>query len=741
MSGRNKALLLGTILLIALITLGTFLGFGPIKAWVNSLNLGLDIEGGVAVVYEGVKTDKMTDQEFTKAVDETLSVLSRRINSFGLTEPNITKEGTKRIRIELPGTKDITKAVEMIGKTATLEFYQVDENIETPPVENAVISEKGGKKVFTFGNKEFPFNAKLLFKGNELKNAGVGTQEGLNVVTFELTDNGTKIFSESSKEIVEKYKARRGQIVIVLDNEIISAPYVDQVLTDSNLVIRGNYTADEAILLSNLIKGGALPIQLKEVQTNLINATLGQNALQKAVLAGIIGFGLIFVFMVLRYRLGGFIATIALLLYGSLTFLVLMLFNATLTLPGIAGMVLSIGMAVDANVIILERLREELGFGKTLRSAVKASYHRAMSAIVDSNITTLVAGIILYIFGEGSVKGFAITLSVGVALSMFTAILVTQFMMNLLAGIPGLDNRNLYGFKNPEKETFNFDFMKNAKYFIILSIVLIGIGMGALVMHGFDYGIDFTGGTILNIAMDKEVNPQEVQDTIAQFKLDPTIITSGDGSNVLSIKTKEALDAKMRDDVFGALQKKYNLKTEAFLGGSQFGPAIGSEIGQQAIIAIVIATIAMLLYVTLRFQFNFGVSAVVALVHDTLMLLAIYAFFKVTVNSSFIAAVLTVVGYSINDTIVIFDKVRENLKLMRGETNAAIINRSINQTLTRTLFTALTTFFVILTLYIFGVDSIREFAFPLLWGTIVGSYSTLFIAGPLWVYLSRKKKS
>lgn len=743
MKKNNRLMLVLSVLLIFVIVALTFVNIGPLTAWVNRLNLGLDIEGGVAVVFEGQPPEGTSDAEFSALMTDTLAVLDRRINSFGLVEPLITKQGDNRIRIELPGYKDMTEAAGMIGKTAILEFYQVPENtfvFEGQNITEALpLMPETTEGAETSEPQFLTFDGKLLFRGDQLVTAGVAAVDGKNVVTFELNDTAAELFSDATRNIIETYASKRGVIAIVLDNEIISAPVVSQVLSDNRLMIEGNFAPDEAILLANLIKGGALPLELKEVQTNLISATLGYNALDKSVLAGMIGFGLITLFMIARYRLAGLVAVIALALYGSMTLLALIGFGATLTLPGIAGLVLSIGMAVDANVIIFERLREELGLGKSLRGAIKASYHRAMTAIIDSNVTTLVAGLILYFFGEGPIKGFAVTLSIGIMLSMFTAIIVTRLLLNLMADIKPLSNRKLFGYQDPDKLGFRFDFVKNAKYLALVSILLIVAGLGFLFTTGFNYGVDFTGGTLLHIDMGQEAAIDELNEFLSDQSLDDlSIILAGSANEQIILKTTTPLDSDQRAAIFEKLQGEYGLTDDALLAGEQFGPAIGQEISRRAIISIVLATIAILVYVSLRFKLNYGIAAVVALVHDTLALLAIYAIFQTSVSSSFIAAVLTIVGYSINDTIVIFDKIRENVKVMKNATPEEIANLSIRQSMTRSLFTAFTTFLVILTLFIFGVSTVREFAFPLLWGTIIGSYSTLFIAGPLWVYLKRK---
>lgn len=725
MSKRNSLTLVLILLLIVALSVITFAGIpGFMRPLVQRMNLGLDIEGGVAVVYEGERAEGVTGEQFDRLMNDTLSVLSRRINSFGLTEPNITRQGTSRIRIELPGAQDVNSAVDLIGKTAVLEFYRMES--DSFAMEGMTVNDP-------------LFKGEMLFKGDMLRSANAANQEGRNIVSFELSDEATAIFSEATRTIVDTYPDAIGQISIALDDEVISAPTVNQVLNQNNLLIEGNFTANEAILLANLIQGGSLPMELEEVQTTLINATLGQTALDQSILAGLIGFALIGVFMILRYRLAGVIAMLSLVVYGALTLLALIAFGATLTLPGIAGLILSVGMAVDANIIIFERLREELGAGKTLRTAIKGSYHRAMSSIVDSNVTTLVAGVILYYFGEGPIKGFAITLSLGIILSMFTALVLTRIMLNQVGGIKSLSKVSFFGRKDPNKASFSFDWMKYAKYFTLLSVILLVVGLGFFFVSGFELGIDFTGGTLLDVDLGQQVPVTEVTEAISSHNLNPTVIHSGDNPNVVTIKTNLALDNAARNEVFSTLRERYELQESAFLGGEQFGPAVGQEISNRAIVSIALATIAILAYVTLRFKFLYGVSAIVALVHDTLMLLVIYLVFRVTVNSSFIAAILTVVGYSINDTIVLFDKLRDNVRI-HNTTPRNQMNISINETLTRTIFTSLTTFIVVFLLYILGVDSVREFAFPLLWGIIIGTYSTIFIASYTWVRLKERGK-
>lgn len=436
MNKKSLALLIIISLAILVLALFSFTDLLGTPALVSKLKLGLDIEGGVAIVFEADKKD-MSDEEFSLAMEQTQNVLARRIDAFGLLEPNITKQGTSRIRIELPGAKDIDEALAQVGKTAVLSFYQLD---------NQVFIMDGSP----FVAEDFP--GKLLFQGDKLETAGVALEDGQPVVTLKLSKEAGEIFSAASRDIVDNYTNGQGQIAIVLDDQIISSPLVSVYLDSEDLIIKGSFTSDEVIMLSSLIRGGALPLDLKEVQTSFINATLGKDALDRSIQAGIYGVIAVILILVIRYYFAGVLASIALILYGSLLFIAMILFKATLTLPGIAGLVLSVGMAVDANVIIFERLKEELALGKSLGGSIKQAFSKAMTTILDSNITTLLAAVILYNFGEGPIKGFAVTLMIGIILSMFTAVIVTRVLINLSSQVKGLSKPVLYGVKGVKNE-------------------------------------------------------------------------------------------------------------------------------------------------------------------------------------------------------------------------------------------------------------------------------------------------
>lgn len=710
------------LIITILLALFVFQGFGQTPAFITKLNLGLDIEGGVSVVYEA-KQGELSNDEFDTLMNQTRSVLSRRIDSFGLAEPNITREGEDRIRIELPGANNVEAALETIGKTAVLEFYQVDEDV---PV--------------MAGYSKETIKGKLLFTGKEISDSFVSQDKnGRPAVALKLTDASRGIFAEVSKDIVQNYTSKQGQIAIVLDNQIISAPRVSTILDTKDIIIEGNFTLDEAKILADLIKGGALPLELHEIKTSMVNATLGRNALDKSIEAALIGLSITILTMLIVYRLPGLMASIALMLYASLLFFFLVIMDATLTLPGMAGMVLSIGMAVDANIIVFEGLHEELSIRKNIGSSIKFAFQNTSKAIIDSNVTTLIAAVVLYYFGEGSIRGFAITLMVGILLSMFTAIIITRILLYSSSSYKGLAKLGLFGYK-PQKERKIIAFSKHRKVYNIISIAIIVGGLIMFAVTGFNFGIDFQGGTRMSVEFTEKVTAEEIQTSLENFNLSEKVSFSAENDKIVTIKTKESLDNEQRLAVFDQLKKDFSLENSAYLEGEQFGASIGKEITNNAILSIAIAAIGMLLYVWIRFQFLYGAVSILALLHDVAIMLSVYLFTQVVVNSSFIAAILTIVGYSINDTIVIFDKLRTNHGKLRGRNFDELADLSATQTLKRTILSSLTTFITIGALFVFGSESLREFALPLMAGVIIGTYSSIFIAPPIWGYIRNRMK-
>jgi len=436
MKKNGVAIFLVIVLLIFGVSFVALNGIGngtfAIESIADSMKLGLDIEGGVVVVYEA-DTD-LSGDDLKQLMIQTKNVITRRVNEMGLTEPNITIQGDKRIRIELPGVKNANDAISMIGKTAQLEFVLVDED-----------------SMALSGMKKEDFKSTSILTGKEVKDSKLSFDKyNKPGVSLEFDSNGTKLFKEATEKAVN-YSAGKGQIAIILDNTVISAPYTKIVIGDGKAVISGNFTIDEATTLASLIRGGALPVNLNEIQTSVIGPTLGLEALNTSVDAAKIGFLLVILFMLIYYRIPGFIASIALILYSSLLLFIMVGFNATLTLPGVAGIVLSVGMAVDANVIIFERIKEELKNGKTLRASIDSGFSRALRTIIDSNVTTFIAAIVLFTFGEGPIKGFAVTLMIGILTSMFTAVIVTKTLLKSSLAFKGFNNKALYGVRGVAK--------------------------------------------------------------------------------------------------------------------------------------------------------------------------------------------------------------------------------------------------------------------------------------------------
>ena len=715
---RNSVLTI--IIFLAALALGTFttvqgLGKHHIGKAENII-LGLDLAGGVSITYQ-IKEDNPSDQD----IRDTIQRLQQRADTYS-TDSNVYKEGSDRISIEIPGVSDANQILLDLGKPGALEFLDED-NYEK----------------FTAGEEY-----EAVLTGSDVKNASAaidnsGTIQEY-VVQLAFSDEGTKKFADATTANVGK------RIYIIYDNEVASAPTVQTAITGGSAVINGMSDDEEAERLAQTIRIGALPLTLEELRSNEVGATLGKDALSTTLKAGAIGMGIIAVIMIVLYLLPGFVSVIALAAYVVLTLLCLNGLNASLTLPGLAGIVLSIGMAVDANVIIFTRIKEELGNGATVKSAIDAGFNKALSAILDSNITTLIAAVVLYIMGIGSIKGFALTLGIGIALSMFTALFITKHLLKAVYTL-GLQNPKFYGAK---KEAAVHGYVKFSRIAYIISFVAIVAGLIALPVFKsksgstLNYSLEFTGGTSMTVEFDKYFDLQQAESEILPVIAEAADISAADiqvqnvkSSNEIVFKTSE-LQVAQRDAVEEAL--KTNFGVEEF-NLENISSTISSEMQRNAIISVLIATALMLLYIAIRFSdVKFGAAAVIALLHDVLVVFAVYSIGRLSVGNTFIACMLTIVGYSINATIIIFDRIRENLGIMKGkgETYENIVNTSISQTFTRTIYTSLTTFVMIFILYIMGVTSIKEFALTLMCGIVCGAYSSVCITGPLWYFFKTK---
>lgn len=688
----------------------------------KQLKYGLDINGGVYVLLEA--DTKETGSELTAIMNQTKSVLENRVNAMGISEAAVSIEGTNRIRVEMPGVENAEEAIEQIGRTAQLQFYLPDNT--------------------------------LALTGDGVSNSSIDTDttNGGYKITIDFTGDGQNKFAEATEKAVagvEPTMEENGQlvsensIVIALDDEIISAPTVDEKINSRTCEITrpGGFSETEASQLSALIRGGALPANLTEINSSVQTATIGANALQLSVKAGIIGLGLVLLVMAIVFGALGVVADLALMLYIMLVLWIMAGMGSVLTLPGIAGIILSLGMAVDSNVIIFTRIREEIAKGKSVKVAVDMGYRAALGTVIDAQTTTLVAAFVLYIFGTTSVKGFALTLMIGTVISVITAVFITQLFVNLLASSDKFGTAKMFGFKEDGKARFtwnpHFNFIENRKKFYAVSAAIIIAGFGFAAVKGFNYGIDFTGGTMMQIELGKEVTIEEVKETIAEYNLNPTIVYATDNNSQVIIRTIKDLKSADRTKVVDTLQEKYGFKDTDVLASEEFGPTVGKDLRRNAIKSIIIAAICMLLYVRFRFKdWEYGLGAVAGLVHDVLVTLSLYAIFRLTINNPFIAGILTVVGYSINDTIVVFDRIRENSKFYKRKQNVELINDSINQTLSRTSMTSLTTLLAMLPLFIMASSELRGFLIPLMIGVFVGTYSSVFLCSPVFYELTKK---
>ena len=701
MKGRSKSKSKSSILFVLCVVVImslAFIGFNgleiagwEVKSFNNAITKGLDLQGGVSVLMEIQEDNVSSDVR-----QRTKQLLELRVNKIGVAETVVTEEGDKRIRIDIPGAYDSNEIVEDLSKTGNLEFRDSDGNV--------------------------------LLTGKDVKEAtAVLDSTSSPVVSLEFNDDGKEKFAEVTANNIGN------AISIYMDDELVSSPVVQSAITDGKAVINGMSSMDEATNLAGIISSGALPVEIKAVSVTNVGAQLGSEALPNAIKAGVIGVGIIFLFMIIYYRIPGLFASIALTLYITLVLLLFTEMKVALTLPGIAALLLTIGMAVDANILIFERIKEELSRGISVKSAVKAGFENAMSSIVDSNSTTFIAALILYFIGSGSVKGFAVTLMIGIVLSLFTALIITKLLMNLAVDMGLLKKIWQFGTK---KERKAFKIVQKTKIWFTLSLICILIGVGFTVTKGLNFGIDFQGGTKMVVDLGEGFNKPEVDEVVKAIV--PDAVTNEAAETQYEIKAKD-LDSAKVNEVFKALQDKYNLEDEALLSQDEIGASVGKDLTRNSIIALAVACLAMLIYIAIRFKMDYGIAAIVALVHDLLITVSVFAIFNIPVNTPFIAAILTIVGYSINDTIVIFDRIRENSKNMRRASAEEIADKSLTQTMSRSINTTLTTLITITAVNIF-VPTVREFSFPLIIGIAVGAYSSIFIAAPTWVAL-RKRES
>jgi len=737
MNHKTKSIL--KLLLIAVVTGAlcfiSVAGIGADKKFsAGNIKQGLDLAGGVSITYQTVKEDPTVEE-----MSDTRYKLQMRVDNYS-TEAAVYQEGSNRINVDIPGVSDAERILKELGQAGSIYFIYGEGNI-TPDYEK-------GEYVLARTMEEIQTDGDVVITGSDIAKAEAMLQQAQNgvgneyVVVLDLNEEGRGKFATATRSSIGKI------IAIVYDGQVVSAPTVNSAITDGTAIINGMADFEEANKLATTIRIGALPLELTEIRSTVVGAQLGEEAISTSLFAAAVGFACVVLFMIAYYRIPGLAASIALTIYAGLNVIALNLFDVTLTLQGVAGIILSIGMALDANVIIFQRIREELATGKTVRSSMKLGFGKALSAIVDGNVTTLIAAFVLYFLGSGGVKGFAITLAIGILLSMFTALTVTRFILEALYGV-GFDHEKFFGIQKKRK---TIPFVKNFNKFVAVSAVVILTGfvsMGIYTTQGkgsLNYGLDFKGGTSMSITFPDELTEklnQRLEKTVADSISEIAEIVQVTGENTYIIKTVE-LSQEQRAELTNALVAEYNVD-ESLIQTENISGKVSSEMKSAAIKAVIIATICMLIYIWIRFKnLNFAASAVSALVHDVLIGLTVYAVGRIAVGNTFIACMLTIVGYSINATIVIFDRIRENMAQNAGcdepEELAELVNRSVTETFSRSLNSSLTTLVMVVMLAIFGVDTVREFAIPLMVGIVAGGWSSVCITGGMW-YLLEKKKS
>ena len=736
-----------TVLLTVFIGYMDVFGFGANKSGsANDIKLGLDLAGGVSITYQAVGDEEPSDQDMSDTVEK----LKQRIYAYS-TEASVYKEGKDRISIEIPGVYDADAILKELGRPGTLYFIDHYASDGTPNYNR--VNYTGDDSVdweLARSIDEIKADGGIVLEGTDVADAQAGTTRNdmgntQIMVNLTLTKEGTDSFAKATEAA---FNRGRDVIGIYYDGQFISVPAVQGVINGGTAQITGQKDAEEAQKLASTIRIGGLSLELEELRSNVVGASLGQDAIQSSLKAGLVGFVIVVIFMLVVYYFLGLTSAIALTLYAALEIMLINGFAITLTLPGIAGIILSIGMAVDANVIIFAILREELATGKTMDSAIKVAYSKAMSAILDGNITTLIAAAVLWIMGSGSIVGFAQTLTLGICLSMFTAIVITKALLKAFVAA-GIKDPKFFGVAKQRK---TIDFLSKRGLFFGISGLLIAAGLVFMLAvnggnagrgHSLNYSLEFLGGTQTVVPFEQNYELEEINDLMVADIENITgsanvVTTKVQGSNEVIFKTV-TLNADQRAELNNYFNEKFGIDKETIKTES-ISSTISKEAQRETIIAVVVACICMLIYIWFRFKdIRFGASSVLALTHDVLVTLAFYAIAYVSVGSSFVACMLTIVGYSINATIVIFDRIRENLKEAAPKTALKdIVNDSITTTLSRSIFTSLTTFIMVVALYIFGVSSIKEFALPLMVGIVCGTYSSICLAGSMWFVFKNK---
>ncbi|MGM0790358.1 MAG: protein translocase subunit SecDF [Bacillota bacterium] len=720
---------------LIVILIGSLMG-GTTKNILNNIKLGLDLQGGFEVLYD-VKT-KDGKKATKEVLNSTAEALDRRVNALGVNEPIIQIEGDNRVRVQLAGVKDQNQAREMLSTEANLSFRDVNDR---EMMNGSDLVEGGAKQTFDENGKpsvSLTLKSAEKFKEVTQEIVNMGAPNNLLVIWLDY-EEGDSFKEESQKE----------------DPKYLSAPQVSQVFNQDTVSIVGNFSLEEAKTLSSLLKAGALPVELTEEYSTSVGAKFGEDAMQKTITGGIIGILVIFLFMIAFYRFPGFIATITLSIYIYLILLVFDWMNGVLTLPGIAALILGVGMAVDANIITYERIKEELKVGKSVKSAFQAGNKNSLSTILDANITTILAAVVLFLYGTSSVKGFATMLILSILASFITAVYGSRLLLGLWVNSRIFTKKpTWFGVKKSEikdiAENYDtldlptkydrFDFVKHRRKFFIFSIAMAVAGIIALSVFRLNLGIDFVAGTRVEITAGQSVNKSEIQEELSKVGLETDdIIISGDDQNIGVARFTDPLGKDKIAELKTHMNDVYGQEPNV----STVSPTVGKELAKNAFKALLIASVGIIIYVTIRFEIYMALAAVIALLHDAFFIIALFSIIRFEVDITFIAAILTIVGYSINDTIVTFDRMRENMqkkkRLKTFDDIADVVNQSLRQTLGRSVSTVITVVIAVVGLLIFGSESIRSFSFALLVGLVAGTYSSLFIASQLWLVWKNKE--
>lgn len=734
---KSRAIIVIIVMVLCLAGLGYY-AFRIVNSTASkaedSMKLGLDLSGGVSITYQIV-----SDNPSPKDISDTISKMEQRAATY-TTEYSVYQVGSDRITVEIPGVYNANEVLEQLGSPGSLYFIRQNNK----DGKANYTKQSDGSYKLNFKIEEIIEDGSVVISGNDVKAASAEknssndlTSSGEYHVALTLNSEGTDKFAEATEAAVTAGQT----IAIYYDGKVICAPSVSTKIGDGHASITGGYDYAGAEELATKIRIGAINLELTELESKVVGASLGTEALKNSTIAALIGLLLIMVFMIVMYGVSGIAADIALAVYTTLVVAIIYLFEITLTLPGIAGVILGIGMAVDANVIIFARIREEIASGKPVLASINEGYKKALSAILDGNITTFIAALVLMILGSGTIKGFSYTLMISILVSMFTALFVAKYVMRALYAL-GFKAEKFYG-RAKERKSINFMAHKNVYFAISLAIIIAGVaglvGFNAKTGKPLNFGIEFAGGTSTTVTMDKEYTLEDVEKTVVPVVNSvvntPVQATTVDGTTQVVLKTR-TLTLAEREAINKALNEKFDVDVEKDIESQTISSTISGEMRSKAIAAVIVACVFMLLYIWLRFKdIRFATSAIAALVHDVLVVITAYALIRITVDNSFIACMLTIVGYSVNDTIVIFDRIRENMHgidIRSKEELAEIANKSLTQTLSRSINTSITTFVMVLLLFILGVPSIRDFSLPLMIGLICGSYSSIFIATELW---------